>query len=71
MRSPDPVMMITSELFVTQPERFTISWMMADMSGVRWSGPAAPVLVQGGGAQLTTFPVVGREEMLPLVRPLF
>ena len=66
MRFPDPVIMITSELSAAQPVRFTISWMMGDMSGVRWSSPAAPTLVQGGGPQLTQAAVVGREVMLPV-----
>jgi hypothetical protein len=59
-------MMITSEFPDDQPVRFTISWMMAEISGVRWSGPAAPALFQGGGDQLTEAFVVGRMEMLLL-----
>lgn len=67
VRSPLPVMTITSELPLIQPERFTISWMTEDISGVLWSGPAASLVGQAGGDQATDAEVMGRDETFPLV----
>ena len=44
-----PVMMSASELPADQPERSTISWMIAARLGVRCWGPAAPVEFHAGG----------------------
>ncbi len=64
-RSPVPVMMMASELPLAQPGRLTISCMTEAMSGVCWSGPASPFVVQGGGDQETVAAVAGREEIFP------
>ena len=63
MRTPVPVMMMTSELPLAQPGRLAISWMTEVRSGVRWSGSAWPFAVHAAGAQLMAAAVRGREEM--------
>ncbi len=64
-RLPVPVMINASELPSAQPGRLTISWMTEVRSGVCWSGPASPLVVQAGGDQDTAAVVLARLEMLP------
>jgi hypothetical protein len=58
--------MTDRELPPVQPGQFTISWMIAARSGVRWPGPVSPAVVQGGGTHPTAADVLGLEEMLRL-----
>lgn len=57
-RLPVPVMMITSELLLVQPERSTISWMTEARSGVCWSGPASPVEMDQYTPQPGSVPII-------------
>ena len=65
VRSPLPLTIITNELPLDQPGRSTISWMIGDKSGVRWSGPATPTVVQATGDQCTAAVVRGLDETFP------
>ena len=56
-------MMITSALPLTQPARFTISWMIGARLGVRWSTPAAPMVIQETGDHCTAAVVLALEDM--------
>jgi hypothetical protein len=67
VRLPVPVTMIARELPLTQPGRFTISWMMAARLGVLWPGPTSFTTVQGGGVHPTVAVVLARVEMLRVV----
>ena len=58
-------MMITRELPLDQPARFTTSWMTDAMFGVLWSGPAAFFVGQGGGDHDCAAVVRALEEILP------
>src|SRR5262245_27393621 len=67
VRRPEPVMTSTIARPLTHPGRFTISWMIGEMSGERCAAPASPMLIQGAGTQGTDAAVRGRDETLRLV----
>jgi hypothetical protein len=56
-------MMIARSFPADQSSRSTISWITFEMSGVRWAGPASPLLVQAAGDQLAVSLVRVRAEM--------
>jgi hypothetical protein len=62
VRFPVPVTMITSACPLSQPCRLTISRTTLLMSEVCWPGPARPTVDQGGGRQVTTALVRGRDD---------
>ncbi|MEX1207139.1 MAG: hypothetical protein WEE36_00830 [Acidimicrobiia bacterium] len=67
VRVPVPVNTNPIGLPGAQSGRDTTSWMTAARSGVRWSAPASPTLVHGGGCQVAVAVVRGRLEGLALV----
>ncbi len=66
-RLPVPVMMITSALPLTQPAPFTTSWMIGARFGVRWSTPAAPMVIHDTGDHSTAAVVLALDDMFHAV----
>src|ERR671932_180386 len=66
VRWPLPVMMKARALPLVQPGRLTISCTKLARLGVRWSAPAAPIVVQAGGDQEAEALLRARVETLPV-----